>query len=250
MNAALQMTELEAREKLIAAGLILDAADQGDLTRGHVSLRMPGDPTHFLMKPHSQGLDEITLDNIVVCNLAGEKVGGTGRRHSEVFIHSEIYKLRPDVMSVIHTHPTHAVALSATGRPVLPISQPGVAFYGGTADGVPYFTETIDLIRTPDMGAGVARALGPHKAVLLRNHGVAVVGACVEEATVLALLLEEACKIQLLAQASGGVGAVFSDESIQRLHHNITRPEQYTINFDYLRRRAERAASAAAGVQR
>jgi L-fuculose-phosphate aldolase len=240
MNAATDMTELEAREKLIAAGLILDAADQGDLTRGHVSLRVPGDPTHFLMKPHSRGLDEITLENIVVCNLAGEKVGGGGRRHSEVYIHSEIYKARPDVMSVIHTHPTHAVALSATGRPLLPISQPGVAF----ADGVPYFTETIDLIRTQDMGLGVARALGPHKAVLLRNHGVAVVGACVEEATVLALLLEEACKIQLLAQASGGVGEVFSDESIQRLHHNITRPEQYTINFDYLRRRAERAAGA------
>jgi L-fuculose-phosphate aldolase len=234
------MTELDAREKLIAAGLILDAADQGDLTRGHVSLRMPGDPAHFLMKPHSRGLDEITLDNIVVCNLAGEKVGGGGRRHSEVFIHSEIYKARPDVMSVIHTHPTHAVALSATGRPVLPISQPGVAF----ADGVPYFTETIDLIRSTDMGQGVARALGPHKAVLLRNHGVAVVGACVEEATVLALLLEEACKIQLLAQAGGGVGEVFSDDSIQRLHHNITRPEQYTINFDYLRRRAERASAA------
>jgi L-fuculose-phosphate aldolase len=239
------MTELEAREKLIAAGLILDAADQGDLTRGHVSLRVPGDPAHFLMKPHSRGLDEITLENIVVCNLAGEKVGGGGRRHSEVFIHSEIYKARPDVMSVIHTHPTHAVALSATGRPVLPISQPGVAF----ADGVPYFTETIDLIRTQDMGLGVARALGPHKAVLLRNHGVAVVGACVEESTVLALLLEEACKIQLLAQASGGVGEVFAADSIERLHHNITRPEQFTINFDYLRRRVERAAHTQ-GVQR
>jgi L-fuculose-phosphate aldolase len=238
MNDAPVMTELEAREKLIAAGLILDAAGQGDLTRGHVSLRVPGDPSHFLMKPHSQGLDEITLQNMVLCNLSGEKVGGSGRRHSEVFIHSEIYQARPDVMSVIHTHPTHAVALSATGRPMLPISQPGVAF----ADGVPYFTATIDLIRSTDMGAGVARALGGHKAVLLRNHGVAVVGASIEEATVLALLLEEACKIQLLAQAGGGIGEAFSDESIQRLHHNITRPEQYSINFEYLRRRAERAA--------
>jgi L-fuculose-phosphate aldolase len=132
------------------------------------------------------------------------------------------------------------VALSATGRPVLPISQPGVAF----ADGVPYFTATIDLIRSPDLGARVAHALGAHKAVLLRNHGVAVVGASIEESTVLALLLEEACKIQLLAQAGGGVGEVFSDESIQSLHHNITRPEQYRINFDYLRRRAEHAAQA------
>ncbi len=228
--------DLAIRQRLIAAGSILDAAEQGDLTRGHVSVRVPGDPLHFYMKPHSQGLDEITPENIVVCNLAGDQVGGGGRRHSEVYIHSEVYRARPDVMSVIHTHPTHAVALSATGKPLLPISQPGVAFM----DGVPYFTDTIDLIRTPEMGAGVARALGLHKAVFLRNHGVAVVGASLDESTVLALLLEEACRIQLLAQAGGGIGPMFDAASIARLHHNITRAEQYSINFDYLRRRLAR----------
>lgn len=233
------MTETEARVRLIEAGLILDAAGQGDLTRGHVSIRVPGDASHFLMKPHSHGLDEITPENIVLCNLAGEKVGGSGRRHSEVFIHSEIYKARPDVHSVIHAHPTHAVAFSATGRPLLPISQPAVAF----ADGLGVFTEAIDLIRTPALGAGVARALGLHKAALMRNHGVAVVGATVEEATVLAIMLENACQIQLLAQAGGGIGETFSDAAVQRLHHDITRPEQYTINFDYLLRRVRRGQS-------
>ena len=233
------MTADEAKSKLIVAGRILDAAGQGDLTRGHVSVRVPGDATQFFMKPHSFGLDEITLENIVVCNLDGEKVGGGGRRHSEVFIHSEIYKARPDVMSVIHSHPTHAVAFSATGRALLPISQPAVVF----ADGVPTFTDTIDLIRSQDFGAGVARALGGHKAVLLRNHGVGVVGACLEEAVVLAIMLENACQIQLLAEAGGGIGEVFAPEFVQRLHHNITRAEQYTINFDYLARRTARGQS-------
>ena len=231
------MTDLEARQKLIDAGAILDAHGLGDLTRGHVSIRVPGDPGHFYMKPHSFGLDEITLENIVVCNLAGEKVGGGGRRHSEVFIHSEIYKARPEVDSVIHAHPVHAVALSATGRPLLPISQPAVAF----ADGLPVFSDAIDLIRSTDLGAGVARALGAHKAVLMRNHGVAVVGATIEEATVLAILLDNACQIQLLAQAGGGVGEQFTAERVQQLHHDITRAEQYTINFDYLLRRVRRA---------
>jgi ribulose-5-phosphate 4-epimerase/fuculose-1-phosphate aldolase len=231
------MTADEAKHKLIAAGRILDAAGQGDLTRGHVSMRMPGDETHFFIKPHSFGLDELTPDNIVICNLAGEKVGGGGRRHSEVYIHCEIYKLRPDVMSVIHTHPTHAVAFSATGRSLRPISQPAVAF----ADGLPYFTDTIDLIRTPDKGAGVARALGRHKAVLMRNHGVAVVGATVEESTILALMLENACQIQLLAEAGGGIGEEFSAQAVERLHRDITRPEQYTINFEYLSRRSLRS---------
>ena len=230
------MTADEARQKLIDAGIILEAEGQGDLSRGHVSIRVPGDPTHFYMKPHSFGFDEITPDNIVICNLEGEKVGGGGRKHSEVYIHSEIFKSRPDVMSVIHTHPTHAVALSATGKALRPISQPSVAF----ADGLPYYTDTIDLIRTKEMGAGVARALGACKAVLMRNHGVAVVGASVEESTILAIMLDNACQIQLLADAAGGIGPVFDDECIQRLHHNITRPEQYRINFEYLRRRTRR----------
>jgi ribulose-5-phosphate 4-epimerase/fuculose-1-phosphate aldolase len=230
------MTAEEARQKLIDSGLILDAAGLGDLTRGHVSLRVPGDPTHFYMKPHSFGLDEITHENIVICNLDGDKVGGGGRKHSEVYIHSEIYKVRPDVMSVIHTHPTYAVAFSATEHALQPISQGGVVF----SDGLPYFTETIDLIRSKDMGAGVARALGTHKAVLMRNHGVAVVGATVEESTILSIMLDNACQIQLLAEAAGGIGKLFDDESIRRLHHNISRPEQYSINFEYLRRRAQR----------
>ena len=226
----------EAKQRLIDAGRILDAEGLGDLTRGHVSIRVPGDPSHFFMKPHSFGFEEITPENIVTCNLQGEKVAGSGRRHSEVYVHSEIFKARPDVMSVIHAHPTHAVAWSATGKPLQPISQPGVAF----CDGVPYFTETIDLIRSQEMGAGVARALGSHKAVLMRNHGVAVVGASVEETTILTIMLDNACQIQLLTAAAGGASELFDDACIQRLHHNITRPEQYTINFDYLRRRALR----------
>jgi L-fuculose-phosphate aldolase len=239
-NEANIMTAEEAKRKLIDAGRILEAEGQGDLTRGHVSLRVPGDPSLFFMKPHSHGFDEITMENIVICNLEGEKVGGGGRRHSEVFIHSEIFRLRPEVMSVIHSHPTNAVALSATGRPLKPISQPAVAF----ADGVPYYTDTIDLIRTKDMGAGVARALGPHKAVLMRNHGVAVAGASVEESVILAIMLDNACRIQLLAEAAGGIGELFPSEYIQRLHDNITRPDQYTINFDYLRRKALRCAAS------
>jgi L-fuculose-phosphate aldolase len=227
------MTADEARQKLIAAGQILEAQGLGDLTRGHVSIRVPGDPTHFYMKPHSFGFDEITPENIVICNLEGEKVGGAGRKHSEVYIHSEIFKQRPDVMSVIHAHPTHAVALSATGKPLLPISQPASAF----ADGLPTYLGSINLIRSQQMGADVASALGPHKAVLMRNHGVAVVGASVEESTILTILLENACQIQLLAMAAGGEPALFDEQDIAQLQRNITQSEQYTINFEYLRRK-------------
>ena len=233
------MTLDEAKRKLIDAGKILEDAGQGDLTRGHVSIRMPGDPSLFLMKPHSHGFDEITPENIVVCNLEGEKVDGQGKRHSEVFIHSEIYRVRPDVNSVIHSHPTHAVALSATGRPLRPISQPAVAF----ADGLPYYTDTINLIRSQEMGRGVAQALGACKAVLMRNHGVALAGKTVEEATILAIMLDNACQIQLLAEAAGGIGQEFSSQEVEKLHFDITRPAQYEVNFEYLRGRSLKEAA-------
>ncbi len=229
------MSANQTQLRLIESGLIIDHHGLGDLTRGHVSIRVPGDPEHFYMKPHSFGFDEITPENMVLCNLDGEKVGGTGRKHSEVYIHSEIYKSRPDVNSVIHAHPTYSVAFSATGKNLQPISQPSVAF----ADGLPYFDEAIDLIRTPALGLGVAKALGQCKAVLMRNHGVSVVGSTVEEATILLIMLENACQIQLAAM-SAGVGETFDAAQIEKLHHDITRPEQYMINFDYLVRKIKR----------
>ena len=124
--------------------------------------------------------------------------------------------------------------MSANGKALLPVSQLSEALY----DGMPYFTDTIDLIRTQETGAAVARALGSCKAVLMRNHGVAVVGRTVEESTILAIMLDTACRIQLLAEAAGGIGPLFEASDIQRLHDNITRAEQYAVNFEYLRRRA------------
>lgn len=231
------MTKDEARQKLIDAGLVLDAAGMGDFTRGHVSVRVPDDAGHFYMKPHSYGLDEITMENMVTCNLEGEKVAGGGPRHSEVYIHSEIFKVRPDVNAVIHAHPKHAVASSATGRPLRPWSQPSAVF----ADGIGMYTDTIDLIRSKEMGAGVAKALGQLKACYLRNHGVAVVGRTLEECVILTIMLENACEIQLLVEAAGAAGEEFPPEDILKLHDKIARPEQHTINFDYLVRKARRA---------
>jgi len=78
----------------------------------------------------------------------------------------------------------------------------------------------------------------------MRNHGAAIVGASLEEAVVLAIMLENACQIQLLAQGGGGIGETFSDERVSKLHRDITRPDQYQVNFDYLARTAHRARRA------
>src|SRR5882724_1494090 len=90
MSKAMAHDQLRAR--LVIAGKILVAEGQDDFTRGHISARLPDDPALFLMKPHSIGLDEITAENILTIDLEGRVVSGAGRRHSEVYIHSEVYK--------------------------------------------------------------------------------------------------------------------------------------------------------------
>src|SRR5690242_6576369 len=117
------------KQQLIVAGKVLVDQGQDDFTRGHISLRLPDNPDLFFMKAHSIGLDEITLENILTIDLEGNVVAGTARRHSEVYIHSEIFKARPDVNCVIHTHPTYSIALSATGRGLKCYSQPGALFH-------------------------------------------------------------------------------------------------------------------------
>ena len=230
------MADATLKNTLIAAGKVLVAAGQGDFTRGHISVRAPKKPSVFYMKPHSVGLDEITSANILTIGLDGEVVAGKSRRHSEVYIHSEIYKARPDVNCVIHSHPPYITALSATTRPLRAYNQGGALFRGALG----HYTDTIRLIRTQEMGAGVARALGRHRAVLMKNHGIAVACASIEEAVVSAIMLEDAARVQMIAEAVGELAPEFSNDDIAGLRDQLSKPDQFAVNFNYLVRRLKK----------
>jgi L-fuculose-phosphate aldolase len=230
------MTHDDIKQKLIQAGKVLVAEGQDDFTRGHISVRLPDNPSWFFMKPHSVGLDELTMENILTIDLEGNVVAGTSRRHSEVYIHSEIFKARPDVHSVIHTHPPYSVALAASGRPLKCYSQPSALFF----EGLGVYSDTMALIRTPAMGARVAAALGPHRAALLKNHGVAVVGASIEEAVINVIMLENAAMVQMITEAAGDPGPEFPRADIEKLKAEVSQPEQFVVNFNYLVRRVQR----------
>jgi L-fuculose-phosphate aldolase len=173
------------REKLVQAGRVLVSEDQGDYVAGHVTVRLPDGDGRFLMKPAGIGLEEMTPGNIITVDREGERVGGSMPRHNEVFIHSEILRARSDIAAVVHTHPPHAVAFSSLGRPLLPVGNDGAIFCAG----VPVFSETTDLIIDQTRGRAVARCLGDHQALILRNHGIVTAGRSIEEAVWLALSL-------------------------------------------------------------
>jgi L-fuculose-phosphate aldolase len=227
------MDHTDLREKLAQAGRMLESEGQGDYCMGHVTLRLPDDPNRMLMKPGGgMGLDEMTLENIITVDIEGEKVAGTHQRHNEVFIHTEIMRVRPDIQAVVHTHAPHAVVFSSLGKPLLPVGHGGSMFY----EALPVFAETTDLIVNQTLGKAVARCLGPHQAVLLRNHGIATAGRTLEEAIWLAITLEKACWMQLVAESAGGAKLVTPPEEALR-KKRINRPENHVNLFNYLARR-------------
>lgn len=223
------MTEA-LRRKLTNAGRVLTAQDQGDFVAGHVTVRLPDDPHRFYMKPATIGLEEMTPDNIITIDLEGQKVGGTMPRHNEVFIHSEVLRARSDINCVIHTHAPHAVAFSSLGKELVPLNNEAGYFHKR----LPVFSETTDLIVTPERGQAVARCMGQNTAVLLRNHGIVTAGRSIEEAVWIAVKLERACQVQLMAEWAGGPKHVVEGQELVDKNKRGNRPDLYTNVFNYL----------------
>lgn len=189
---------LDLRRKLAYACRILAANGQNDAIYGHVTHRLPGE-NNFWMKPAAMGLDEITHETLIRMNLDGHVLEGNFPRHVEYPIHAEVFRARPEITCVIHTHPLYSIAFAATEQPLRALSHEGCMF---TPPDVPRFTLTSNLIVTQQLGEAVATTLGAASACYLVNHGIVVAAETIERAVVAALNLERASQIQLLASAS------------------------------------------------
>jgi L-fuculose-phosphate aldolase len=226
----------ELKETLAYSCNILAHEGHWDNILGHVSVRIPRE-NKILMKPHSFGFEEIRPQHIIVVDIeSGKKTEGKYERHSEVFIHTEIMKARPDVNCVVHTHPPYAIAFGSLRQKLRPVSHEGSIFH----QGLPLFDHTTALIRTPELGKEVAKSLAQCRGVLMKNHGSTVVGESIEVATLYAVFLEKACRIQLIATASGEPSWT-SDEEAPIKYEQIYTPHRLGSMWDYFVRRVKKA---------
>ena len=162
------------------------------MTLGHLSLRDPSG-RGFWLKRNRIGLGEVLGPaDFVLVDWDGQQIEGTGGRHSEWPIHSEILRVRPDLQVVAHTHPFHACVFSASLDPLQPFTVDADYFVD-----VPRHEEDVALITTKDEGAALANALGQGFAVLMANHGVTFCGTSVAHAVCVGIFLEKACKAQI-----------------------------------------------------
>jgi ribulose-5-phosphate 4-epimerase/fuculose-1-phosphate aldolase len=163
---------------------------------GHLSARIP-DCDLFLLARHSLGPRAAPEDFLVV-DMQGRKVAGAGAMPGEYPIHLEIFRARPDVGSVIHYHGLYSTAFTTSEHRLRPIHLMGTLFH----DGIPTYDDP-RLVTNAGRGIALARALGPHRAVLMRAHGAAITGADVEEAVGGAFLFEENARRAMIAASMG-----------------------------------------------
>lgn len=224
----------DIKKKLALACRILYMEGLGDFNLGHMSGRIPGQE-NFYMKPRGLGLEEIKPEDLIVMDMEGNKLEGLHPPHGEVPIHSEIYKARKDVQSVVHVHPLYSTAFSSVRIEMKPLTQDGTLF----PRGIPIFDDP-ELITRKEQGKALAHALGEDRAVLLHNHGIVTVGGSIEEACLNALSLEKAFKIQFMASLFGKIEPIPEKTALSMFTTVNQNPKRSEDIWNYLVRKLKR----------
>lgn len=234
-----QMTEIltEATSDKEAVRLVSDASialafgGLGDFVWGHASIR-----DHLgrgiWMKGAGWGFEEITDERVQLISWNGQVLEGTGPRHIEFHIHTEIYRARPDVGAVVHAHSDTVNAWCSLGVPLNPLTHGGTLF-GETA--LVRFTRTANLIRTPELGRDLASSMGEAPLALIPHHGFVIAREDIASAVMRAVLLERACRTQLTAMSAGTVRSWISEDELSEFSWPSN---QVRAGWEYLVRRA------------
>lgn len=217
----------------------------GDMTLGHVSLRDP-EGRGFWMKRNRVGLGEVLgPDDFVLVDWDGKQMSGTGGRHSEWPIHSEILRLRSDVQVVAHSHPFHACVFSASQDPLQPFTLDADYFID-----VPRDESDVALITTKEEGIALAKILGDGFAVLMGNHGVTFCGTSIAHATCVGVFLEKACKAQLFGMSAGFRTAMPTPETRRKRNSQIMTPIHWEHSWNFFCRKLKALGENADGTAR
>jgi ribulose-5-phosphate 4-epimerase/fuculose-1-phosphate aldolase len=194
--------EWQTRVDLAACYRLVHHYGMTDLVYTHLTARVPGPEHHFLINRYGLLFNEITASNLIKIDLEGKIVGAEGDpslvNYAGFVIHSAVHKARPDVACVMHTHTNAGMAVSALKCGLLPITQTAMRFFGriGYHD---YEGPALDMAEQ----ARLVADLGPHDAMILRNHGLLVCGASIAEAFNIMYWLERACRAQVAAMSCG-----------------------------------------------
>jgi ribulose-5-phosphate 4-epimerase/fuculose-1-phosphate aldolase len=232
--------EWDARVKLAAAYRIFDHLGWTELIYNHISLRLPGPETHFLINPFGLHYSEVTASNLVKVDLAGNIVGASQWPVNPAgFVpHATIHAHIEGAHCVMHTHTTAGLAVACL-EDGLSMSN----FYSAQLHGKLAYHDFEGITVHADEGPRLLASIGDRPAVILRNHGLLAWGDSVPRAFAILWLLQRACEIQLATLAMGAPRLI--PEAIQRkctADSLLFKPKQGAEQdaFDALTRKIDR----------
>jgi L-fuculose-phosphate aldolase len=191
----------EKKEQVIKAGLRL--IEEGLVTRTWGNVSVKADENHMLITPSGRKYEDLIPDDIVLVNIQTSEYEGAIKPSSEHKLHSEIYRTRPEINAVIHTHQMNASTCAAARREVPPILDDMAQIIGTTVRVAPYA-----LPSTKKIVKGTVKALKGRMAALMANHGAVCIGRDLSEAFVVCQVLEKACKAFIEAEFLGGAKSI------------------------------------------
>ena len=212
-------------EKLALSCRILAREGHSETLAGQITVRQADGS--FLTTPMAHAFGEIMPESVIRMDVAMTVLSGQGIPNPAVRFHTWVYKRRPDVNCIIHTHPPYVSTLSMTGQP-LAVSH---------MDATPFFEDCAFLREWPGLpiadqeGEIISEALGSKRCILLANHGFLAATASIEETLYLSVLIERVARNQLLAQAAYGTLLPLKPELARESHDFLLKPSIVKATF-------------------
>jgi len=226
------------RQKLALACRVLAMEGHDSALAGQLTARGPRPGTYYMMR-FGLGLEEINASNLLLVDDDLNVLEGEGMPNPSNRFHLWIYRARSAVGSIMHTHPPHISALSMIGKPLIAAHMDTTLFHEDCA----WLSEWPGVPIGDEEGRIISEALGERRSILLAHHGQLTAAGTVEHSLVLAMFMERAARLQLLAMAAGEIRPV--DPALAREAHDY-RHKAKTIDatFAYYARRALRQDAA------
>lgn len=198
---------IDAGRDMAAAGLVAG-------TWGNISVRVPGGDL-VLITPSGMPYHSLAVSDLVTVDLSGAPRAGHRRPSTELPLHLEIYRARPDVQAIMHTHSRYACALAVARLDLPPILEEQAQLAGGRVAVASYAPAGSEAL-----AHHAVQALGSRNAVLLANHGLVGVGGNIQEAFLVCQIIEKACQIYILSRGLGQAH-VLSNSEVRALQENF-----------------------------
>jgi L-fuculose-phosphate aldolase len=220
----------DVRQKLALAGRMLAREDHESGLAGQITGRAER-PGTFWTARFGYGLDEVTASSLLLVDDDLNPVEGDGMPNPSTRFHLWVYRARPDVNCILHTHPPHISALSMLGEELAVAHMDTTMFFEDCA----YLPEWPGVPFGDEEGEIIANALGQKHAILLAHHGQLVACGTVEEAAVLAVFMERAAKMQLRARAVGPIKPIRPELAREARQYRL-KPKAIEATFNYFAR--------------